>query len=330
MLFVRATFAWWIVRRHNGVGMTQLIGLKQAQATVEALASADNGAHAVLLYGAEGAGKSLLADRLAQAWLCTSDQGPKPCGECAICRAFETGRAVDYQRIEPFGAGALIRKSTIERDPLEKEWTGVPVREFFRTQPLMARHKVVVFVEAERMTSEAANALLKTLEEPGQSARMILTTSAISRILPTVLSRCLAISCDLPTEEATRAVLGELEPHERVFSGGAPGLVLRIRSTPDAYRDLYALFEEIPSLSYGAALRTAERFREAAEALAKALDVSARLGNAEALRCLGEWAGERLPDRRQARLAIAEAHRRVLGNVNMSVVTDALFATIMV
>lgn len=306
-----------------------LIGMQRAQKTVSAMIAGHSPVHAILLYGAAGAGKTALAERLAKAWLCPNATEAGACEDCGVCRSFDEGRAVDFQRIVPLGPSRIIKQACIIEDQDDKDFKGVAVLNFFRTRPLMSKYKVVLFEEAERMNGAAATALLKTLEEPDEHVRMILTTSAISRIMPTILSRCVAIACELPGEDETRALLGDLADYEQIFSEGAPGMVLGIRGASEAYCQLFEVCENLLTAPPGAALKLADRFRASAELLDDKLKLGARGANTEALRCLALWVAIKMPDHPHRLQAVIETHRRIIGNANPSAVFDALFITLL-
>ena len=137
-------------------------------------------AHAYLITGASGSGKKTLAVAFAQALFCT-DQPGSACGTCSDCRRVEAGNHPDMIIIEP-DAGR-IKIDQVRR-----------LKERFALQAYEGSWKVGIVVGAETMTVEAANSLLKLLEEPsGQAVIMLLSTSP-SMLLPTIVSRCQRIA----------------------------------------------------------------------------------------------------------------------------------------
>ncbi len=306
--------------------LDSLSGLEHAKRTVSKLFTSES-VHAVLFYGAVGAGKGQLANALAQAWLCpnTDDQGA--CGICPICLAFHADRCVDFQRVVPLGPSAVIRDRAITHNSRPEEDEDVlqtiPVLEFFRTGPLMARHKVVVLENVEHLMAAAASGLLKTLEEPGPHAKLILTCSSIGSVVPTILSRCLAVACELPSST------DHMSEMELLFSEGAPGLCSQIRHHAPAYQVLLDLFEALPGFPAGTAILAAERFREGSDGLEKSLGVNARAASAEALRVLALWLRKRWPDEPDKLQLVLESHRRILGNANEGVLFDTMFAKLL-
>lgn len=244
--------------------------------------------------------------------------------ECGVCQSFANARAVDYQEIHPFGASAWIPDAEIAGGGgSAKKSRYVPVIDFFRVGPLAAKHKVVLLHRVDRMSQAAANGLLKTLEEPAPFAKLILTTGRVGAILPTVLSRCLAVACELPDSSA----LAARSAAERMFCEGAPGMANRIAANLAPYSKLLEFFESLPYLPRGAALRASEQFRALAEGLEGMFDEGAeRAANAEAIRALGSWLAVQHPERLDARLASIEAHRRVMGNASMPAQSDWLLS----
>ncbi len=279
---------------------------------------------AVLFYGIEGAGKAALSRILSKAWLCRNPGGSPDvqlgaCGECQACIAFERGRSADYLDVVPAGLSRIIRIGAItETEPADDDYP-TPVQSFLRTPPLSARHRVVVIHESERLNPRAANSLLKTLEEPPPYGRFILLTESVGSILPTILSRCLAVACELPRE------VEGFEPWALALAAGAPGRAREIQDLAGAYRPIYDFAEGLAGRGLDEALVAAEEFDSLAESLQEARKLGARAANAEALEVLAAAYAATPGTNPDALHAIVEAHRRILGNANPSSVFDALF-----
>jgi len=259
---------------------------------------------------------------LAKAWLCKSTNLPGACGECHACLAFERGRAADYLDVWPAGASRIIRlDAMIEVPPPDDGSYPIKVQQFIRTPPLSATATIVVIHEADRLNQRAANSLLKTLEEPPPYARFILTTESVGSILPTVLSRCLAIACELPAHPEG------FEPWALDLACGAPGRAREFQQFAAAYRPIFDFGQNLRSRDLGEALVAAEEFAALADSLQAARKLGARAADAEALQVLAIAYGLSEHRRGDVLQAITEAHRRVVGNANASSVFDALFAT---
>lgn len=308
-------------------------GLRSAKLLVARLAELENGSHAVLFYGAEGAGKSLLARRLAAAWTCTGEP-PRPCGACRPCQAMAKGTLVDLLMIDPRGASRNIRRlGAIVPDPTppreSEEPQGPPLTDFLRTPPLIARSKVVIFDHADRLIPDASHALLRILEEPPTYARLILITDQPGALAPTVLSRCLAICCELPSGDEINGLAGELEPELIALAGGSPGVLARIGELADWYRSLLTFAKNLLGRPAAQALVASEEF----DALCDELEASGTGGSraaktaalgalADALKTIGtppEWP-----------VMVAETHRRIQRNAASGIAFDALFVRLLV
>lgn len=170
-------------------------------------------AQAYLFSGPERVGKTTTAVALAQALNCLTPERaaepPDACGQCRSCRKIESGNHPDVRVIEP-RLGSRSEGSTTAGRPVigiqrlreeEKLYTEVHLR------PSEGRFKVYVFAPAESLTAEAANSLLKILEEPPPRVIWVLTTSNLSALLPTVRSRCQLVSFGLAPTEVVRAYL---------------------------------------------------------------------------------------------------------------------------
>lgn len=137
--------------------------------------------HALLLHGSRGLGKREFAWRLAQLLLCTASRSDdaEGCGECQSCRRFVAGMHPDLLRITPSGDSASIVVDQIRE-----------LRQFVALKPHTASRKLVLLESAEAMNLNAANALLKVLEEPPPSSLLILIAQSRARLPATIRSRC--------------------------------------------------------------------------------------------------------------------------------------------
>ncbi len=141
------------------------------------LQRAERLAHAYLFVGSMDAGKTQTALSVAQLVNC-EDSGDRPCGQCPSCNKIANGNHPDVYMIGPDEAGSI--KIEAIRFLLSRA----------QLRPFEAQKKVFIIRDVERMTLEAANALLKTLEEPSANTLMILTTSVPESNLDTIRSRC--------------------------------------------------------------------------------------------------------------------------------------------
>ncbi len=299
-----------------------LDGLAGAKRLVTALARPDSGVHAVLFYGAAGSGKRTLAEELARAWLCRQNVDGA-CGECQACQAFGRGTNADFLRISPGGLSSWIVLGDIsESKGPGKERPVVPLKTFFRTGPIQSTHKVALIERADRMNADAANSLLKTLEEPSPYGKILLTTDSVGRVLPTILSRCVSVCCELPDERSELA-----SPEAWTLARGAPGQAKRIMENWSAYEDLMAFAEVLIHARSHQALALSERFQSIAEKL-ETSDAAKREEQVEGLRALAEVLRLKRANPEWVQ-RVVQAHRWMAGNANPSIVFDSLFIALL-
>ena len=188
-------------------------------------------ASAYLFVGPAGVGKQLTAIELAKAINCATG-GADACGAeaCDSCRRIDRQVHPDIHRMSPEGAAQAIRIETI-REVLGR----------IALRPFMARRQVVLIDGADRLTDEAANALLKMLEEPPSQAMFILLAGQTSACLPTVVSRCHVIRFQrLPDRVIEQRLVteGQSEAQARSIARLASGSLAsagEIREEWDAY-----------------------------------------------------------------------------------------------
>ena len=143
--------------------------------------------HAYLFCGTRGTGKTTTARLLAKALNCTDPKDGMPCGECEACRAIAAGNYIDVIELD------AASNNSVEdiRD----------LREGVNYPPAMGKKKVYILDEAHMLTGSAANALLKTLEEPPEHAVFILATTEPEKLPATILSRCIKLDFRRVSEE---------------------------------------------------------------------------------------------------------------------------------
>jgi len=151
--------------------------------------------NAYIFYGPEGVGKRTLALILAKSLNCLNLKDDC-CDECSSCHKIDKGFHLDVRLLLPVGKGS------ISIDQMRGE-----IRRTIYLKPLEGRKRVYIIDEAEKMTPEAANSLLKTLEEPPPAALLILLTTSYPSLLPTIRSRCQALRFSSIRREELRDVL---------------------------------------------------------------------------------------------------------------------------
>ena len=228
--------------------------------------------HALLLRGREGIGKLAFAEAVARALLCEKPQaGGRACGQCAACAWMEQGSHPDFRRLEP----EILSESREPEEGSEKkpslEIRIEQVREiagFIAMTTHRGGAKVVLIHPAETLNVNAANALLKNLEEPPPQTYFLLVAHRWHQLLPTIRSRCEQVVLAAPSHAEARDWLGlqKLRDADLALAqaGGAP--LLAVKFDEDYWRQREALLTAITSTGFDS-LTTAEQLRETAPAL---------------------------------------------------------------
>jgi DNA polymerase-3 subunit delta' len=227
--------------------------------------------HAYLFVGPGQVGKRTLAKAFAQAILCTG--ADVPCGTCRSCQLVHRERHSDVHVIDPEG-------DRIKIETIRTMQRSVPL------SPVEGRYRICVISQFDTATSSAANALLKTLEEPPPTVVMLLTASRVASVLPTIVSRCQVVPLRvLPTQQVTSALLARGVEDEQAHLLGrlAQG---RIGWAISAAQDGHVLQQREQTLEHVSDLAQAsytERFAWASAVSKKPEDVP------QVLRTLTSW-----------------------------------------
>ncbi|CAG0986957.1 DNA polymerase III subunit delta' [Burkholderiales bacterium] len=283
--------------------------------------------HAYLIAGPAGLGKKGLALNLAQALLCEAPrEGGLACGACAGCGYVAAGTHPDLRVLELFRTD----RDTGERKPVQ-EIDVEQVRDLVEMMQVSTHRRggrVAVIVPAERMNASAANALLKTLEEPPPGTTLLLVSHQPGRLMPTVTSRCLRVPAPVPGTDEAIAWLrsqGVAEPADVLAeAGGAPMAALALaepggRAERKAWYDAFARPERLAPIALGARIESGGK-DERRPRLAVAVDALARW-TADLARVSAGGAPQRLPVHaaalaslapKVARIGLCRYHRSVL------------------
>src|SRR6059058_4791779 len=223
-----------VARRYRPQQFAELIGQEHvAQALVNALQTG-RVAHAYLFTGARGVGKTSAARILAKALNCEKGPTPTPCDACESCKAIAEGQDVDVVEID----GASNNRIDEARD----------LRQNIGFRPTRSRYKVYIIDEVHMLTTQAFNALLKTLEEPPPHVKFIFATTEVQKIPLTILSRCqrfdfAGISTDRIVERLRQVVAAE------GVQADDEALELIARRAAGSMRDAQSLLDQL--LAFG-------------------------------------------------------------------------------
>ena len=183
--------------------------------------------HAYLLCGEEGSGKRLVAEAFAKTVLC-EEAGIVACGKCKSCKQIESGNHPDYRPV-------VREKATLGVKEIREQVTAD-----VQIKPYSSAYKIYFIDEAEKMTEEAQNALLKTIEEPPEYAVFLLAVSRQELLLQTILSRCVLLPFyPVATEKVkrflmeTKGIPDYLAEGAAAFSGGFVGRAVRFAESEE-------------------------------------------------------------------------------------------------
>ncbi|HCA05169.1 MAG TPA: DNA polymerase III subunit gamma/tau [Ruminococcaceae bacterium] len=188
--------------------------------------------HAYLFTGSRGTGKTTCAKILAKTANCLNPQNGNPCGECEICRGIDSGSIMDIVEMD----AASNRKIDDIRDIIDE----------VQFKPSKCRYRVYIVDEVHMLTTEAFNALLKTLEEPPEHVIFILATTEVHKLPQTILSRCQRFDFHRIPPSAIAERLQYVANREKAeLSGNAAMLIAGIAD--GALRDALSLLDRCMS-----------------------------------------------------------------------------------
>ena len=204
------------------MSFSQIVGQERAKRFLAQVMAREKIPHAYLFTGIPGIGKTTTAMALAMALNCQEPVSGDACGHCVSCRQMMSGNFPDFLSIRPEGKNIKINQI---RD-LNRKLSFAPVS---------GKYRVIVLYQAETMTTEAANSLLKTLEEPPPGNILVLKVTEPLDLLPTIVSRCQRVPFQpLPVDDMAywlvkqKGVDAEMAAVLARISGGSLGRALKM------------------------------------------------------------------------------------------------------
>jgi DNA polymerase-3 subunit delta' len=208
-------------------GFEQIIGHDSIIRHFQNAISSQKLSHAYILHGEEGMGKKTLAAAFAKTLQC-EEKGIVSCNRCKSCMQVESGNQPDIIWV-------THEKISIGVDDIRLQVNGD-----IQVKPYSSPYKIYIIDEAHKLTEQAQNALLKTMEEPPEYAIILLLVSNISYLLPTILSRC--VQLNLKPVDKTEIKEFLMSRHQvpdyvaemaAAFSSGNVGKAIKYASSPD-------------------------------------------------------------------------------------------------
>lgn len=207
-----------------------ILGNEKNKQILEKSVRLHKSSHSYIFWGTEGIGKKIIAQKFAKMLLCMESKEGKYCEKCKSCIEFNSNNNPDFLVIEPNEGKVKIEQiREMQKKIAEK--------------PIISEKKVYIINDADTMTTEAQNCLLKTLEEPPEYATIILICSNENNLLSTIKSRCTRMYFEpIPNEEIKRYV--EKQYDENIskniieLSQGSIGKVIKLKENQELYENL--------------------------------------------------------------------------------------------
>lgn len=225
-----------LYRKWRPQSFDDVVGQEPVTRTLRSAIASGRVAHAYLFSGHRGTGKTTTARILAKALNCAQGPTPDPCNRCSACVAISEGTSLDVIELDAASNRGI--------DEIRE------IRERVRLAPASSRYKVYILDEAHMLTTEAENALLKTLEEPPAHVVFVLVTTEPHRLPATILSRCQRFQFRrIPTALVVER-LSRIAQQEGVQISPA-ALQLIARAAEGALRDAESVLDQLASSTDG-------------------------------------------------------------------------------
>lgn len=325
----------------GGALLERVVGQPTALGTIRRALAEDRLHHALLFEGPAGVGKSFVAEALAQALLCERRQEGLACGTCASCtkvpRKDANGRSV-HPDFAPIARGmydpAAIGRKNQETQEISVDQVRTVVLGRIALGPVLGVARLFLVRDADELSIAAANAILKTLEEPPPRTYFVLTSTRPGELLPTIRSRTQRIRFAPLPEEAIAGVLvaeGQEASRARAAAKDAQGSLAVAReklsgSEDETGKTWVAAFESaLADKTFAGSLRASDASKGSREAVAAGLEAFAAHLVGEARGTVGERSAKALRAAERY-VRVQKALRQLEGNGSPQLVVEALLA----
>ena len=218
-----------IARKCRPQTFAEVVGQQHVIRTLQNAIRTGRVAHAYIFSGARGVGKTTTARILAKALNCVQGPTPQPCNQCDPCREISAGNSLDVLEVDAASNRGIDQVREL--------------REMVRYAPAGGRHKVVILDEAHMLTTEASNALLKTLEEPPEKVVFVMATTEPEELQETIRSRAQHFHFRALSFREIGEALEAIAKQEGV-TAEAGALAVIARAADGSLRDALSLLEQ--------------------------------------------------------------------------------------
>src|SRR5690242_10953374 len=219
-----------LYRKYRPQDFEDVVGQEPVVRTLKNAISSDQVRQAYLFAGPRGTGKTSMARILAKGLNCAQGPTPTPDGTCHACRAIAAGTALDVIEMDAASQRGI--------DDIRE------IRERALLQPVEGRHKVYILDEAHQLTDAAWQALLKLIEEPPPHLVFVFCTTDLSKVIPTVRSRCQTFVFQRPRLQDLVHVLTRVAESEGI-DAPQPALSLIARAARGSFRDATSTLDQL-------------------------------------------------------------------------------------
>ena len=215
----------------------EIIGNEKTKEELKRSLEEDKVSHSYMFIGIEGIGKQLIAKAFAQMILCTNET-EKGCDKCKSCIEFQSQNHPDFLYIEPDGNSIKIEQIRYLQRKIQEK-------------PIISNKKVYIVNDADKMTKEAQNCLLKTLEEPPEYSIIILIGSNESAFLNTIKSRCMKLTFQPIAPEEIKQYMektyGMNNINENMLEAfqGSIGKAIALKDKKEEYENIEKMIEKL-------------------------------------------------------------------------------------
>jgi DNA polymerase-3 subunit gamma/tau len=241
-----------LARKYRPSNFSELIGQDALVRTLRNAFAQNRVAHAFMLTGVRGVGKTTTARIIARALNCIGPDGtggptPEPCGVCPECKAILADRHPDVQELDAASNNGI--------DDVRE------LRERLRYRPAQGRYKVIILDEVHMLSTAAFNALLKTLEEPPAQVKFMLATTELRKVPATILSRCQTFHLKRVPQAELRGHFARIAGLEQVTVEDE-ALAMLARAADGSVRDGLSLLDQAIALGGPEGSVTADAVRD--------------------------------------------------------------------